>query len=89
VIRLADISQVELRLNLPRAVAAGFRVGSRVAAQFEASSASIQSLGVVNFVSPLADSASGLVDVRIRYANAQGRIRPGAKAVIRGLAAAP
>ena len=32
-------------------------------------------------------NASGLVDVRIRFANPKGQIRPGAKAVIRGLAA--
>ncbi len=85
--RLADISQVELRLNLPQAAAASFREGARVAARFEAGSAQVQATGLVNFVSPLADSASGLVDVRIRFANPNGRIRPGAKAVIRGVAA--
>jgi len=86
-VRLADISQVELRLNLPQTAAASFRLGARVAARFEAGSAQVQATGLVNFVSPLADSASGLVDVRIRFANPNGRIRPGAKAVIRGLAA--
>lgn len=86
-VRLADISQVELRLNLPQAAAANFRMGARVAARFEAGSAQVPATGLVNFVSPLADSASGLVDVRIRFANPNGRIRPGAKAVIRGVAA--
>jgi RND family efflux transporter MFP subunit len=86
-VRLADISQVELRLNLPQSAAAGLRVGARLVAQFEAGAARLQASGVVNFVSPLADSASGLVDVRIRFANPKGQIRPGAKAVIRGLAA--
>jgi RND family efflux transporter MFP subunit len=85
--RLADISLVELRLNLPQTAAASFRLGARVAARFEAGSAQVQATGLVNFVSPLADSASGLVDVRIRFANPNGRIRPGAKAVIRGVAA--
>jgi len=88
-VRLADISQVELRLNLPQSAAAGFRVGSRVAAQFEAGATSLAATGLVAFVSPLADSASGLVDVRIRFANPKGLIRPGAKAVVRGLAASP
>ncbi len=86
-VRLADISQVELRLNMPQTAAASFRVGARVVARFEAGSAQVQATGLVNFVSPLADSASGLVDVRIRFANPNGRIRPGAKAVIRGVAA--
>jgi RND family efflux transporter MFP subunit len=86
IVRLADISQVELRLNLPQAAAASFRLGSRVIAHFEAGASSQPFTGVVNFVSPLADSASGLVDVRIRFANPKGRIRPGSKAVIRGAA---
>lgn len=82
-VRLADISQVELRLNLPQAATVGFRLGNRVVAQFEAGASSLPFTGVVNFVSPLVDSASGLVDVRIRFANPKGLIRPGAKAVIR------
>lgn len=86
-VRLADISQVELRLNLPQTAAANFRIGARVVARFEAGSTQVQSTGLVNFVSPLADSASGLVDVRIRFTNPNSRIRPGAKAVIRSLAA--
>jgi RND family efflux transporter MFP subunit len=86
-VRLADISQVELRLNLPQAAAANFRVGGRVAARFEAGATQVPATGLVNFVSPLADSASGLVDVRIRFDNPNGRIRPGAKAVIRSVAA--
>lgn len=86
-VRLADISQVELRLNLSQAAAASFRMGARVAARFEAGSAQVKATGLVNFVSPLADSASGLVDVRIRFANPNGRIRPGAKAVVRAVAA--
>jgi multidrug efflux pump subunit AcrA (membrane-fusion protein) len=35
--------------------------------------------GVVQFVSPLADNASGLVDVRAVFANPKGVIRPGVK----------
>lgn len=85
VVRLADISQVEVRLNLPQAVAAGLRVGARVPAAFEAGAAQVQSTGTVRYVSSLADSASGLVDVRIRFANPKGQIRAGAKAVIRDL----
>lgn len=88
IVRMANITQVELRLSLSQAAAANFRLGGRVAAQFEAGSAKIESTGLVNFISPLADSASGLVDVRIRFANPKGQIRPGAKAVIRSLAAA-
>lgn len=86
-VRLADISQVELRLNLPQAAATRLGLGSKVAARFEAAASQLQAMGVVSFVSPLADSASGLVDVRIRFDNPKGQIRPGAKAVIRGMGA--
>jgi RND family efflux transporter MFP subunit len=86
IVRLADTSQVELRLNIPQAAAVHYRVGQRVTAQFETGSVLQPFSGVVNFVSPLADSASGLVDVRIRFANPKGQIRPGAKAIIRSTA---
>ena len=38
--------------------------------------------GKVSYVSPVADAASSLVDVRVRVANADGRIRPGSKATL-------
>jgi len=88
VVRLADVSQVELRLNLPQAATARLTVGRRVTAFFEAAPTEVQATGAVSFISPLADSASGLVDVRIRFANPKGQIRPGAKGVIRSLVGA-
>ncbi len=89
VLRLTDVSQVELRMNLPQAATARLSVGRKVSAFFEAAPAEVQAVGAVSFISPLADSASGLVDVRIRFANPKGQIRPGAKGVVRSLTSPP
>jgi multidrug efflux pump subunit AcrA (membrane-fusion protein) len=45
--------------------------------------------GRLTFVSPVADPASGLVEVRASIANPGGRLRAGSKAVLRIGAAAP
>ena len=82
ILKLVDLSQVELRLNVPPAFAAGLKKGDAVAAVFE-STKNVSVVGTVKFVSPVVDAASGLVDVRIRYPNARGEIRPGLKASVR------
>lgn len=79
IFRLVDTALVELRLNVSQAVASGLRVGQRTSARFESGGAPLQAEGVVHFLSPVADTASGLVDMRVRFANAKGLIRPGAK----------
>ena len=83
VMRLVDTSQVDLRMHLPPPVAIGFKVGEKVRAQFETGrGSSIAGEGAVYFVSPVADAASGLVDVRVRFPNPKGQIRAGSKGVI-------
>ncbi len=82
ILKMVDLSQVELRLNVPPAFAAGLKRGDAVPAVFE-SAKGTSVVGVVKFVSPVVDAASGLVDVRIRYPNARGDIRPGLKGTVR------
>lgn len=81
IVRLVDVSSVDVRLNVPEALARQVRVGAKVSARFEGQGEALRS-GKVFFVSPLADAASGLVDVRVRFDNADGRLRPGIKAAI-------
>lgn len=81
VVRLVDVSQVEVRLNVSMAAASRLRVGSAWAARFEGAGAAPRG-GEVSFVSPVADAASGLVEVRLRFDNAQGDLRPGTKATV-------
>lgn len=80
IFRLVDAKQVELRLNVQQAVARELRVGQRLSARFESGGAPVQAEGSVYFLSPIADAASGLVDLRVRFDNAKGLIRPGVKA---------
>ena len=83
VIRMVDVTSVEVRVNLPQAVAINLRVGMKVLAQFESGAQSTQSSGMLRFVSPTADSASGLVEIRAIFPNPRGTLRPGSKAIIR------
>jgi RND family efflux transporter MFP subunit len=89
IFRLVDTGQVELRVNLPQAVARSLRTGQRLLARFESGAAPLQAEGVVHFLSPLADTASGLVDMRVRFANPKGLIRPGAKGSLLVSASSP
>lgn len=83
VMRLVDTTQVDLRMHVPPTLAGTFKQGEKVRAQFEASrGSSISGEGQVFFVSPVADAASGLVDVRVRFPNPKGQIRAGSKGSI-------
>lgn len=83
VMRLVDTTQVDLRMHLPPTIAGTFRQGEKVRAQFEAPrGSSISGEGQVFYVSPVADAASGLVDVRVRFPNPKGQIRAGSKGSI-------
>lgn len=83
VIRLVDVASVEVRVNLPQPIASGLRIGMRVLARFEAGLQGAQATGVVRFISPTADGASGLIEVRALFPNLRGSLRPGSKAIIR------
>jgi RND family efflux transporter MFP subunit len=79
IFRLVDTGLVELRVNVPQAAVRGVRAGQKISASFESESVPVQAEGVVYFVSPVSDTASGLVDLRLRFTNPKGLIRPGAK----------
>lgn len=81
VLKMADLSHVELRLNVPPAFAARLKKGDALSGFFESSKNSV--MGVVKFVSPVVDAASGLVDVRVRFPNPTGEVRPGLKGTVR------
>ncbi len=86
VLKVADLSHVELRLNVPPAFSARLKKGDKLAGVFESSKSTVT--GVVKYVSPVVDAASGLVDVRVRYPNPNGEIRPGLKGTVRAVKSA-
>lgn len=81
VLKMADLTHVELRLNVPPAFSTRLKRGDRLPGMFESSKNSV--MGIVKYVSPVVDAASGLVDVRVRYPNPTGEIRPGLKGTVR------
>lgn len=83
VVRLVDESEVELRVDLSQAAARRLKVGDGVQARLDDLGADGAVSGRVSFLSPVADAASGLVEMRVRIPNADRRIRPGVKGRIR------
>jgi RND family efflux transporter MFP subunit len=82
-IRLVDASTLVFKANLPMAAVAGLQPGTAVPLLVEDGARVAQVQGRVTFVSPVADAASGLVEVRASIANPGSRLRPGSKAVLR------
>jgi RND family efflux transporter MFP subunit len=82
-IRLVDASLLVFKANIPMAAAARLKVADAVAVLVE-DGAKVAAVGAkVSFVSPVADAASGLVEVRAEIPNPGNRLRPGSKAVLR------
>ncbi|WP_439114094.1 efflux RND transporter periplasmic adaptor subunit [Hydrogenophaga sp.] len=88
IVRLVDESSVELRTNLSQAAARLLNRGDTIEVVLDDPAQSQPLQGRVAFLSPVADAASGLVEVRITLANAERRIRPGVKGRIQLNAAA-
>lgn len=82
-VQLVDASVLHLRVNMPAAVARTLREGQALNVAFEAAMGLAPQPGQVSFVSPAVDAASGLVEVRVRFANPGGRIPPGIKGSVR------
>jgi RND family efflux transporter MFP subunit len=76
VVELADVSLIYIRFSVPPSRARGLALGASVSFDIEGQ----RSTARVVFVSPVADPASGLVEVRVEADNRQTRLRPGVQA---------
>ncbi len=83
VLELVDASQLQMRVNLPAAVARSLKTGQNVNVAFEAALQLAPAQATVQYVAPTVDAASGLSEVRLRIPNASGQIPPGIKAMLR------
>jgi RND family efflux transporter MFP subunit len=91
-IRLVDASTLVFKGNLPMSAVVGLQAGAVVPILVEDGGRIAQTAARLTFVSPVADAASGLVEVRASIANPAGKLRAGSKAVLRlgnGTPAAP
>jgi RND family efflux transporter MFP subunit len=82
-VELVDASVLHLRVNLPAAVARGLKDGQSLSVAFEPALQLPSAQGQVSFIAPVVDAASGLVEVRVRFANPGGRVPPGIKGVLK------
>lgn len=76
VITMVDLRSVVLRTSVPDALARLLQSDQEVTANVDGAG---QVTGVVTFVAPVADPASGLVRIRIEISNPNGMIRPGTR----------
>ena len=81
-LHLVDVSTGVLQLVVPLKEAKDLRAGSVLPIRFETHPEDAPTPGRIDFVSPVADPASGLVVVKVHFANSNFRIRPGVKGVV-------
>ncbi len=82
VISLVDASTAILRLAVPHAEASRLKVGASQVIRTEPGGTLMQVTGRISFVSPVADPASGLVQVEVTFSNPKNSIKPGIKGMI-------
>lgn len=81
-LHLVDVSTGVLQLTVPLREARDLRKGLTLAIRFETHPGDAPTIGKIDFVSPVADPASGLVVVKVHFANQSFRIRPGVKGTV-------
>lgn len=84
---VVDVRTVRFSGTVPIAEVSRVRAGSSVVLQLGPDAEPLKRLAYVVFVSPVADPASGLVDVIAEFDNADGSIRPGTAGRILGTSA--
>jgi RND family efflux transporter MFP subunit len=82
VLHLVDTSTAILRVAIPHHLTSQLKVGNQQLIKLEAGSGLAAVNGQVKFVSPVADPASGLVQVEISFSNPGRRIKPGVKGTV-------
>lgn len=83
IISLVDASTALLHLTIPHKETRSLKVGALQGLMLDLNdSAAYRTVGRVSFISPIADPASGLVEVRITFPNSQLLIKPGIKGSI-------
>ena len=75
---LCDLSQLQFVANIPVTYADKLNSGMKVMVQIVSRDASV--VGVVKFISPIIDSASGLQEVKILISDVEEWLRPGMSA---------
>jgi len=81
-LHMVDTSVGVLRLAVPYSLAGALKVGAKQLIRLEPGSNLSEVIGQIKFVSPVADAASGLVQVEVSFNNPGQRIKTGIKGMI-------
>lgn len=81
--QLVDVSSGLMRLAIPESLAQRIKIDSVSRLRFDGYPDIHDARGQVSFISAVADPASGLVQVEVRFDNSLLKVRPGIKAYVR------
>jgi biotin carboxyl carrier protein len=88
ILTVVDISRVRFNGTFPAASATKLRAGNVVTIRIQQEGKSLTRQARVNFVSPVADPSSGLVELIAEFDNPDGSVRPGMSGQIVAVAGA-
>jgi RND family efflux transporter MFP subunit len=83
VLRLVNTERLLFISGVEAAVARQLRLGDAVSLNPDIEDADAQANGAITFIAPVADPASGLVEIRAEFANPDDRLRAGTRARLR------
>ena len=81
-IRMVDSSTVKITLEVDALKTGQIAAGIEVPVSIEAPGGEIETNGLVDFISPVVDGASGLRRIQVSIANSDGKILPGLPATV-------
>lgn len=76
-VRLVDPSRCHLIVSVDARIGHYLKTGESVQLEIEAGRDMVPVRGTIEFVSPVADPASGVMKVKVAFDNPDGRVRPG------------
>jgi RND family efflux transporter MFP subunit len=76
-VHLVDTTKCFFICNIEERIGRSIKKGEKVNLQIQTGSASITKKGKIIFVSPVVDSASGLLEIKAEFDNKDGAVRPG------------
>ncbi len=82
VMRLVDISKCLFVSAVREEESGGLSLNQKVRLEIRSASGVLQRTGQVSFISPVVDSASGLMEIKVLIDNSDGAIRPGVPATL-------
>jgi RND family efflux transporter MFP subunit len=81
-VRVVDTSRGRFVCNMEEGLGRALEKGQEVTLSIASGSSPIEKKGKVSFVSPVVDSASGLMEVKVEFDNQDGLVRPGMAATM-------